>query len=221
MPTDRTASAPATEGPDLRDYGNVAGNHYDKYQSSNPIARKLMAGFMGGFDALVDRTNAPTAYEVGCGEGHLSMRLLSRGIDARGMDVEEEVVAEANESARAAGHGERFTSGSVYDFSPGEIAADLIVCCEVLEHLPDPARALDILSKQQARHWLFSVPREPIWRVLNLARGKYIGQLGNTPGHIQHWSSRSFRAFVSTRFEIVDMRKPLPWTMVLCRPKAR
>jgi 2-polyprenyl-3-methyl-5-hydroxy-6-metoxy-1,4-benzoquinol methylase len=221
MPTDRTASPPATDGPDLRDYGNVAGNHYDKYQSGNPIARKLMAGFMGGFDALVSRTDARSAFEVGCGEGHLSMRLLERGIDTRGMDLEAEVVAEANEAARAAGHGERFTAGSVYDFAPGEITADLIVCCEVLEHLPDPARALDILSRQQAGHWLFSVPREPIWRVLNLARGKYVGQLGNTPGHLQHWSTRAFRAFVSTRFDLVELRRPLPWTMILCRGKAR
>lgn len=219
MPSDQPASAPATEGPDLRDYGNVAGNHYDKYQTGNPIARKLMAGFMGGFDALVDRTNARSAYEVGCGEGHLSMRLLDRGVDARGMDLEADVVEEANQASRAAGHGELFTTGSVYDFAPGELAADLIVCCEVLEHLPDPEKALDILSRQNANHWLFSVPREPVWRVLNLARGKYIGALGNTPGHLQHWSSRAFRAFVSTRFEIVETRRPLPWTMVLCRRK--
>jgi hypothetical protein len=30
------------------------------------------------------------------------------------------------------------------------------------------------------------VPREPIWRIGNMARGRYLGDLGNTPGHIQH-----------------------------------
>lgn len=217
MPPDPTVRATPAVGPNPRDYGNVAGNHYDKYQSGNPVARRLMAGFMTGFDALVGRSGARTAYEVGCGEGHLSLRLLGRGLDARGMDVEAGVVAEANQAARAAGHGERFVTGSVYDFEPGEIAADLIVCCEVLEHLPDPARALDVLARQQAEHWLFSVPREPIWRALNVARGKYLGRLGNTPGHLQHWGTRAFRAFVSTRFDIVDRRTPLPWTMLLCR----
>lgn len=201
----------------LRDYGNVAGNAYDKYNSGNPIARALMAGFLGTFDALVARAEPKTAFEIGCGEGELSLRLLRRGIDARGADLEEEVVAGANARSAAAEYGARFQAKSVYDLAPGEIEADLIVCCEVLEHLPDPARALDVIAAQQAGHILFSVPREPLWRALNLARGKYVGALGNTPGHLQHWSRTGFRRLIGSRFEIVAERAPLPWTMLLVR----
>ena len=39
-------------------------------------------------------------------------------------------------------------------------------------------------------HALLSVPREPIWRMLNFLRGKYWSSGGNTPGHLQHWSRR-------------------------------
>lgn len=201
----------------LHDYANVGGNAYDKYGSSNPIARRLMAGFLGAFDALVGRAAPRTAFEIGCGEGELSLRMIERGIDARGFDLEAEVVAEANARARARGLGDRFEARSIYSLEPGEIAADLIVCCEVLEHLPDPVRALDILAAQDAPFLLLSVPREPVWRVLNLARGKYVGQLGNTPGHIQHWSRAGFRRLVQSRFEIAAERNPLPWTMLLVR----
>ena len=62
------------------------------------------------------------------------------------------------------------------------------------------------------------MPREPIWRLLNLARGKYVAELGNTPGHVQHWSSAAFLRLVRRYFEVLAVRTPLPWTMALCRP---
>lgn len=209
-------SAPAPNTPE-----NVAGNHYDKYGSGNPIARKLMAGFFGALDDLVARANPQSAFEVGCGEGHLSLRLAQRGIAVHGMDLDAGVVAEANQASVAAGYGELFKAGSVYDLAPKSISADLLLCCEVLEHVPDPERALDTLAGQDVRHWIFSVPREPIWRALNMARGKYLGALGNTPGHIQHWSRRGFRRMIESRFQIVEMRSPLPWSFALCVARGR
>ncbi len=200
-------------------YGNVAGNNYDKYGSRNPIARALMNGFLGAFDDLVGKAAPRSAFEIGCGEGHLSLRLLRRGIETRGFDVEEDLVAGANRAAGAEGFGSPFGLDSVYDLGDRAIEADLILCCEVLEHLPDPERALQRIAAQGAAHVLLSVPREPIWRALNLARGKYAGQLGNTPGHIQHWSRKGFIDFVSRHLEPVEVRSPLPWTMLLCRPR--
>jgi 2-polyprenyl-3-methyl-5-hydroxy-6-metoxy-1,4-benzoquinol methylase len=203
----------------LEDYGNVGGNTYDKYATTNPIARKMMNGFFGAFDALVTRAAPATAFEVGCGEGHLSMRLLQRGIVSSGFDLESEVVEEANANALAAGFGTPFAARSLYTLEPGELNPDLIVCCEVLEHLPDPERALDILAAQSAKHLILSVPREPLWRVLNMARGKYLTAFGNTPGHIQHWSAPAFGRLVAGRFDVLEVRHPLPWTMLLCRPR--
>ena len=197
-------------------YDNVAGNAYDKYHSANPIARRLMNGFLDAFDALAAEAQPRTAFEIGCGEGHLSSRLLKRGIDVHGCDLDDGIVGLANGLSNSMGKGDRFSARSIYDIAKGEIEADLIVCCEVLEHLPDPKLALEILAAQKARHWLFSVPREPLWRVLNMARGKYLPELGNTPGHIQHWSSSAFQRQVGDRFRIVEVRQPLPWTMLLC-----
>lgn len=209
-----TALSPATHGPVA--YDNVAGNAYDKYHSANPIARRLMDGFLNAFDDLVEKAAPRTAFEIGCGEGHLATRLLERGIDTRGCDLDQGIVDEANLASQASGHGARFTSRSIYDLAAGDIDADLLVCCEVLEHLPDPQAAIDVLAAQPVRHVLLSVPREPVWRLLNMARGKYLADLGNTPGHLQHWGPRGFRRMVERRFRIIETRAPLPWTMVLC-----
>jgi hypothetical protein len=64
-----------------------------------------------------------------------------------------------------------------------------------------------------------SVPREPLWRALNLARLKYVGALGNTPGHLNHWSRRRFVEFLERRLQVVEVRSPMPWTMALCRAR--
>ena len=197
----------------------AGGNIYDKYGTSNPVARRLMAGFMGQLDELVDRTGAAEAHEVGCGEGELAIRLARRGIRMRGTDAFPQVLEEARRRASATEVEIDFEAAPVEELAPGRHAAELIVCCEVLEHLTDPERALDVLAGL-ARPWLIaSVPREPLWRALNLARLSYVGALGNTPGHLNHWSKRGFERFLGGRFEVVDVRSPLPWTMALCRAR--
>ena len=64
-------------------------------------------------------------------------------------------------------------------------------------------------------------PDEPLWSLLNMARGKYWKSLGNTPGHIQKWSTASFRKVLQKYFIVEKTATPLPWTMCLCRPKDR
>jgi 2-polyprenyl-3-methyl-5-hydroxy-6-metoxy-1,4-benzoquinol methylase len=176
-----------------------------------------MAGFMAQLDELVERTRASEAHEVGCGEGELAIRLAGRGIRVRGTDAFPQVLDEARTRADAAGVEIDFEATPVEQLEPARHDAELIVCCEVLEHLEDPERALDVLAGL-ARPWLIaSVPREPLWRGLNLARLSYVGELGNTPGHLNHWSKREFVRFLTRRFEVVEVRSPTPWTMVLCR----
>jgi SAM-dependent methyltransferase len=193
------------------------GNVYDKYGTRNPVARRLMAGFTSDLDALVESTGAREGHEVGCGEGELAIRLARRGIRMRGTDAFPEVLEEARRRASGAGVEVGFEAVAVEDLDPERHAAELVVCCEVLEHLPDPDAALDVLSRL-ARPWLIaSVPREPLWRGLNLARLSYVSDLGNTPGHLNHWSKGAFRRFLERRFELVEVRTPLPWTMALCR----
>jgi SAM-dependent methyltransferase len=193
------------------------GNVYDKYGTSNPIARRLVAGFMADLDELVRWSGAREAHEVGCGEGELSIRLARAGLRVRGTDSFPQVLGEARERAAAADVEIDFEATPVEELDPARHAAELVVCCEVLEHLEDPERGLEMLARL-ARPWLIaSVPREPLWRALNLARLSYVGQLGNTPGHLSHWSKGGFERFLSGRFEVVDLRSPIPWTMALCR----
>ena len=194
-----------------------AGNVYDKYGSRNPIERRLVGRFLRELRELVARSGAREAHEVGCGEGEISLLMARDGLRVRGSDVSGEVVDEARRRAAAAGVEVVYRQASITALDPERDAAELIVCCEVLEHLPDPEAGLEAVVRL-ARPWLLlSVPREPVWRVLNLARGKYVAELGNTPGHVGHWSRGDFLAFLGRRVEVVEARSPLPWTLTLCR----
>lgn len=194
-----------------------AGNHYDKYGTTNPIARRLMQGFLAAFDDLASRVPVSAALEIGCGEGELSIRLARRGFAMSGCDIAAEIVEEARLRAREANVEARFWTQPIESIDIAAERAPLVVCCEVLEHLDDPARGVDTLAELAQPYLLASVPREPLWRVLNLARGKYIADLGNTPGHLNHWSRSGFLQLLSRRFDLIETRAPLPWTMVLCR----
>jgi Methyltransferase domain len=209
---------------DVRETGLVGpdeagGNVYDKYASTNPVERRLVAGFTREFEALVAASGAREAHEVGCGEGELSIRMAAAGLSVRGSDPFPGVIEEARRRAASVGLEIGFEARAVQELAPPQDSAELVVCCEVLEHLEDPEGALELLAGLAGPWLIASVPREPLWRALNIARLSYLGELGNTPGHLGHWSRRSFLALLRRRLEVVEVRCPLPWTMALCRAR--
>lgn len=52
-----------------------------------------------------------------------------------------------------------------------------------------------------------------------MARGAYWKALGNTPGHLQHFSTEAFCRLAARHFRIVAVKTPVPWTMVLAERK--
>jgi hypothetical protein len=73
------------------------------------------------------------------------------------------------------------------------------------------------MARVASRWLLVSVPREPVWRATNMARGAYLRDLGNTPGHVNRWSKASFKRLLSRYGTIEEARSPFPWTMLLVR----
>ena len=196
--------------------GIVTGNTYDKYGSSNPLVRRLMSGFERALDDLFDRAGAQSLLDVGCGEGVLVHRWAERLGETRrvvGIDLQEESI-QAGWAERTAPNLEyRVMQAQNLPFKANEF--DLATAIEVLEHVPDPEHTVSEMARCAERHLLVSVPREPLWRMLNMARGAYWSQLGNTPGHLNHWSRRSFVRLLSRHGDVAEVRSPFPWTMLL------
>jgi 2-polyprenyl-3-methyl-5-hydroxy-6-metoxy-1,4-benzoquinol methylase len=197
--------------------GIVTGNTYDKYGSTNLLVRRLMTGFERTLDELLMSTEPHSLLDVGCGEGVLVHQWAQRLGERRvvGIDLEEQSI-QAGWSERQAPNLEyHVMRAENLPFAENEF--DLATAIEVLEHVPDPEHTLAEMARCAERHLLVSVPREPLWRMLNMARGAYLPQLGNTPGHINHWSKRSFGELLACYGEVVQARSPFPWTMMLVR----
>ncbi len=197
--------------------GVVTGNTYDKYGSGNPVVRRLMAGFERNLEELFTKAAPTSLLDVGCGEGVLVHQWAQRLGSARvvGIDLEEESIQAGWRERQAPNLEYRVMEAENLPFADGEF--DLACAIEVLEHVPNPEHTVGEMARCAARHLLVSVPHEPLWRMLNMARGAYWSDLGNTPGHLNHWSRRSFVELLSRHGEVVEVRSPFPWTMLLVR----
>jgi SAM-dependent methyltransferase len=119
----------------------------ERYDAENPHWRHLFDGFAA---AIVAELSPHTVLDLGCGPGLLVEALRQRGVEAWGVDISEYAIEHA-----AAGAREFCRVGSVTDPIEGDF--DLIVCIEVLEHVPQQyANAAVEEMSRHARRVLFS-----------------------------------------------------------------
>jgi SAM-dependent methyltransferase len=193
------------------------GNTYDKYGSTNPVVRRLMNGFESTLEELWHRAAPESILDVGCGEGVLTEQWADKLGSGRivGIDLDDPKLKAEWEKRQRGNLEYRVEDATNLSFADNEF--DMATAIEVLEHVPDPERTVSEMARVAKRWVLVSVPREPLWRGLNMARGAYWKDLGNTPGHINHWSKRSFVSMLSRYGTVEEARSPFPWTMVLVR----
>jgi SAM-dependent methyltransferase len=132
-----------------------------------------------------------------------------------GIDLEDPKLKAEWETRRRANLEYRVEEATSLSFADDEF--ELASAIEVLEHVPEPEATVAEMARVASSHLLVSVPREPLWRGLNMARGAYWGSLGNTPGHLNHWSKRAFTRLLERHGTVQDARSPFPWTMLLVR----
>lgn len=193
------------------------GNTFDKYGSQNPAVRRMMNGFHRTLDELYAKAAPESILDVGCGEGVLTVEWAERLREGRivGIDLDDPKL-KAEWAGRVRPNLEfRCEEATRLSFEDGEF--DLACAIEVLEHVPDPETTLAEMARVARRRLLVSVPREPLWRGLNIARGAYVREWGNTPGHVNHWSKRAFVSLLGRYGTVEEARSPFPWTMLLVR----
>ena len=151
--------------------------------------------------------------DVGCGEGLVTQRLAQlTGVPTLGVDL--------GDDALRAHWGERmqgqlsFAPASAYELPFEAGSFDCVCALEVLEHLERPRDALTEAARVAGHTLLVSVPREPLWRVAHVLAGRDVRAFGNTPGHVNHWSTREIRALLSEYGSVRRVAQPFPWTIV-------
>ena len=193
-----------------------------KYET-NKAGQKLIDGYFKAVKRLLKTplksNNKMKALEIGCGEGYSTKRLRDMLPIHVELEASEFVEAQIPE-AKKINPDLRITAESVYDLKRSDNSLDIVFLLEVLEHLDYPEKALEEISRvvRPDGYLILGVPREPLWRVINMARGKYLKNFGNTTGHLNHWSKKSLIKHVEQNFhQVINVESPLPWTIVLAR----
>jgi SAM-dependent methyltransferase len=195
----------------------MTSSNYQKYQTQNPVMRKVIRRFLDHLCARIVEIRPKTIIDLGCGEGVVASeirRVLPDvsyvGIDANG---------EAIRMARASNPGCEFREGDIFDGHLDGAVADLALCVEVLEHLDQPDLALERIAAASSDYVVVSVPWEPYFRLGNLLRGKYLANWGNHPEHVQQFSPGSLRDLLTRHFSSVGIDTCFPWLIAVARKR--
>lgn len=199
---------------------------FHKYteEGQSKVGSKLLDGYFRAVHQLIEESLVVDgqALEIGCGAGFSTQRLrdmLPTHVTLEASEFVEQLVPHAKKLNPLI----KIYQDSVYDLSKKDNAVDMVFLLEVLEHLDHPKAALHEIKRivKPGGYIILGVPREPLWRALNMARLKYIKDLGNTTGHLNHWSKKSIKELVHKEFgPVVEIRSPLPWTIVLAQKKS-
>ncbi len=188
-----------------------------KYMTRNPIKAYLLNRFFAKLKLVISDLRPNVILEVGCGEGYIAALVKSiwPRVTYTGIDISESAVALARERCPDL----TFNVADIRQISYEPKAFDLVICAEVLEHLEAPASALETIALIGKRA-LLSVPHEPWFRLLNFMALNHFRQLGNAPGHINHWGVDDFRTLVATRLTPLVCTTALPWIIILATPES-
>lgn len=188
--------------------------NYQKFQTRNPVVSRLIGGFFVKLRSTIAEIKPQSVLDAGCGEGETLSRLADLlPADVTGFDINPESVAFTQRRHPKFA----ISRQSIYELPYEDKRFELAFCCEVLEHLDEPGKAIAELVRVTRGHLLLTVPHEPWFRLGSLARGKYLSTWGNHPEHIQHWNPASFRRFLSDKVESVEVSGAFPWIVAVCK----
>ena len=184
-----------------------------KYENSNFVAKYLVENYFKSVEKLIALTkDVNSAHEIGIGEGRSTMRLKHLLTNFSGSEFVEKLVPVAKKNNPEL----NIFQESVYELKSKSNSIDLVLLLEVLEHLDHPEIALEEIKRVSKKYLIVGVPNEPLWRILNISRLKYLKDLGNTPGHLNHWSKKEFKKVIEQNYgNVIAIESPIPWTIIL------
>jgi SAM-dependent methyltransferase len=197
---------------------NQHGNR-QKHLNQNPLQRALLAKFHYKIAALVRQTGVACLLDAGCAEGFVLKHLQQEHLPLNRM-LGGDFSADALVWGRShVGHNAPLTQFDLHHLPFPDDSFPLLLCLEVLEHLPDSAVGLRELARVSSEYVLVSVPHEPFFRGANFLRGKHLSAFGNDPEHFHNYSGRSFRRMVSGVVDIIWHGYAFPWQIALTRKR--
>lgn len=192
-------------------------NFAGKYEDTNLISKFLVENYFKSVNKLLNKiATINSAHEIGCGEGRSTMKISKLISNLTASEYVENLIPLAKKNNPNVA----IFQESVYELKYENNSVDLVFLLEVLEHLDYPKLAIEELKRVSKKYLILGVPREPLWRFLNMCRFKYLKDFGNTPGHLNHWSKKSIIKLIEKEYgTVIAIESPIPWTIILAEKK--
>src|SRR5690606_17803727 len=150
--------------PELEDFAG-------KYEDTNFISVYLVNNYFKAVNSLLSKVNGiESAHEIGAGEGKSTMRLKELVNNLSASEYVDDLVIKAQKNNPEL----NIFQESVYKLEYENESIDLVFLLEVLEHLDYPELALEEIHRVSKKYLILGVPNEPLWRILNMCRLKYL-----------------------------------------------
>ena len=142
----------------------------------------------------------PKVLDLGCATGWFTDRLARLG-EVGGIDLSEDAIAQA----RARYPAIRFEAGNVFDMELPAVQYDVVVAQEVVAHVPDQARFIEIIA-----HTL----KQGGYLVITAANKRVMERVDFGPDpkeHIKHWlTAGDLKKLLRPRFAVLRSTSAIP-----------
>lgn len=189
-----------------------------KHLNPNPLQQFLLRRFHQEIVDLIHQSDQTLLLDVGCGEGFVLKHISQQYPELRAMggDFSPESLYWGRQQINL---DIPLATFDIHALPFPDYHFPVVICLEVLEHLPDSVVGLRELSRVSSDYILLSVPHEPFFRGANFLRGKHLAALGNDPEHLHNYSGRTFSRMVEQVIDIVWHGYRFPWQIVLGRKR--
>ncbi|MFA5887820.1 MAG: methyltransferase domain-containing protein [Candidatus Nanoarchaeia archaeon] len=188
-----------------------------KHLSTNPIMKFVLKKFKQDIIETASMAFPQNILDVGCGNGFITKEIAKAFPNSKitAVDIEQEKIDYAKRHNNA--HNVKYLQGNMFHLPFKKNSFDLVICNEVLEHLADYNKAINILAGLSSRYLLVSVPNEPLFRIATFMRGKHLRTWGNMPGHVNNWNKRQIVNLLKPHGGIIKVLTSTVWNIVLIK----
>jgi ubiquinone/menaquinone biosynthesis C-methylase UbiE len=183
--------------------------HEEFYKSANPLVAYLHNRRIGIVRELIQAYKVRSILEVGSGDGYILKAIEDLNVSLTGIEISETRI----ERARALVPSAEIIQGDAREMPFESKSFDLVVCSEVLEHVPDPELAIEEIRRvlRPGGFAIITVPNEVNWQI---GRAMLLRFPIRIPDHVNRFTVSSMSQLFGLSPETVHFLPPL--TRWLC-----
>lgn len=185
-----------------------------KHLSKNPIMKFVLGKFKKDIAVMAALASPRNILDIGCGNGFVTKQIANAFPKAKiiAIDIEKDKIEYAKKYNKAGNV--KYARGNLFRLPFKKNSFDLVICNEVLEHLEDYKKAIQVLTGLSSKYFLVSVPNEPLFRLATFMRGRHLRRWGNMPGHVNNWSKRQFANLLKPYGKIIKSKTSTVWNII-------